>query len=95
MGRVYLAEDRLNNDQKIAIKEINEKKLNKKNLNIFKKEFNIMNRLIHPNLVRVFNFGRDIDLKSYFKLEIFQHIGRNINLYSTKNQRHKQAQNTN
>ena len=62
MGEVYLAEDLLKNNNNIALKTIKTSFLEKKEnqaLSNFKKEYEIMERLDHPNIVKVYGFGSD------------------------------------
>lgn len=66
MGSVYLTEDRLYNNRKTALKFIHKKILNEKNLQIFKNEFDVMSRLNHPNLTKVYSFNIDIHDNNYF-----------------------------
>lgn len=66
VGSVYLAHDTLYHDKEVAVKIIHESLVNKSNLYHFKKEFEVMSRLKHPNLVKVFDFGRDYDQNQYY-----------------------------
>lgn len=69
MGTVYLVEDGFNSDSLLALKTINTELLavNKDAvIKNFKKEFTIVSRLVHPNLVQVYDFGYDPLLSEYF-----------------------------
>lgn len=66
MGTVFLTEDILINRQQVALKCVDEHVLTKELLNSFKKEFEVMTRLKHPNLVQVFDFGFDTSLHQHY-----------------------------
>lgn len=69
MGQVYLVEDTLKDNMPFALKTIKQdllKDLRTLRLNAFKNEYEIMTRLKHPNLTRVYEFGEDEDI--YFIL---------------------------
>lgn len=66
MGVVYLVEDRLVNNQRLALKQIDSSILNHDTLKIFKQEFEVMSRLKHPNLIRVFDLGYDHKYGVYY-----------------------------
>lgn len=66
MGIVYLVNDRLKANLPVALKTIKSGLMNSRNLKIFRKEFDIMTRLKHPNLVKVYNFGYDPCLDCYY-----------------------------
>lgn len=55
-GTVYLACDILDNNRYIALKWINDTIIAGTALSLIKKEYEIMTRLKHPNLVRVYSF---------------------------------------
>lgn len=62
MGTVYLAEDILTDNMLFAVKTIRHSIINKfraMGTNYLKNEYEIMTRLKHPNLVRVFELGED------------------------------------
>lgn len=64
MGMVYLVEDSLKNNMRLALKMIKQNILSRhKILGIesFKREYDIMTRLKHPNLTRVYDFGQEKD----------------------------------
>ena len=65
MGAVYLVEDILQANQQIALKIIKKEMVNAKLIASFKKEFDVMTRLKHPNLARVYDFGYDKDNGNY------------------------------
>lgn len=68
MGTVYLAKDSFLQNKEIAIKAINPALLRKKSPEIihrFKKEFDIMSKFNHPNLVRVYDFEFQKESMSY------------------------------
>lgn len=70
MGMVLLVEDRLANNLKLALKKIDSRILDKRTLQIFKKEFELMTRLKHPNVIKVFDFGFDQSSQiNYFTME--------------------------
>ncbi|MBN1984593.1 MAG: diguanylate cyclase [Chitinivibrionales bacterium] len=66
MGEVYRATDKVCNDQTIAIKLIREEVVNKTHIARFKKEFEVMTRLKHPNLIHVHDFGFDSENSRYY-----------------------------
>lgn len=66
MGEVYLCKDKLYHDKQVVIKIIQRRIFDKASLYRFKKEFDIMSRLKHPNLATVYDFGRDEDLDNYY-----------------------------
>ncbi len=59
MGDVYLAEDLLQENSRIALKIIRGKGLNYEKAGLFKKEFSILNMINHPNIMKVKDFGYD------------------------------------
>lgn len=62
MGIVYLIEDTMKNNMPFALKTIRQDIVNRfkdKGIISFKNEYEIMTRLKHPNLIRVFEFGED------------------------------------
>lgn len=66
MGSVYLTEDKLRPGEDIAVKVINSTIVNSENIDIFKNEFEVMTRLHHPNLVSVYDFGKDHSAGNYY-----------------------------
>lgn len=67
MGVVYKARDILKAESLIALKTIKPGLLkNTSVLKIFKKEYEIMTRLKHPNLVDVYLFGHDAEKSCYY-----------------------------
>ncbi len=66
MGIVYLVWDILRANLPVALKTIKADLIKPANLEIFKKEFDIMTRLSHPNLAKVYNFGYDPFLNCYY-----------------------------
>lgn len=66
MGTVFLVSDQLMNNQLLALKQINQQVLNEDTLKIFKQEFEVMTRLKHPQLVRVFDFGYNAAQDTYY-----------------------------
>lgn len=67
MGIVYLVEDTLRDNMLFALKTIKQNILNKfrnTSTEAFKNEYEIMMRLKHPNLTRVYDFG--IDKGNYY-----------------------------
>lgn len=86
MGTVFLVSDQLTSNQQMALKQINKQVLNDNTLNIFKQEFEVMTRLKHPHLVRVFDFSFDISQDIYFiTMEYIQ--GPSLTNLVTKNTR--------
>lgn len=65
-GHVFLVEDTLDNNRRLSLKRINPNVLNQNALKRFKQEFEIMTRLKHTNLIRVFDFGFDPIGKTYY-----------------------------
>ena len=59
MGEVFLAEDLLLANKRLALKMIRSQAANQRAIAQFQREFDIMTRLKHPNLVRVYDFSRD------------------------------------
>lgn len=69
MGLVYLAEDKANSNRLTAVKTIRSSFLKKpESLIQFKQEYDIMSKLWHPNLARVYDFGQ-IDKDYYLTME--------------------------
>ncbi|MBN1984476.1 MAG: diguanylate cyclase [Chitinivibrionales bacterium] len=66
MGEVYLAKDRVYNGQLVALKLIKEALVKPALIATFKKEFEVMSRLKHPNLVHVYDFGIDRQKATYY-----------------------------
>lgn len=62
MGILYSVEDSFKDNMKFALKTIKTaviKKYSRHGIDIFKNEYEIMTRLKHPNLTRVYDFGED------------------------------------
>ncbi|RLD59269.1 MAG: hypothetical protein DRJ01_11550, partial [Bacteroidetes bacterium] len=66
MGIVYLVEDTLKGNRLEALKTIKKKIINENTIESFKKEFEVMARLRHPNLIQVYDFGFDENEDSYY-----------------------------
>ncbi len=64
MGAVYLADDPLLGQ--VALKTINKATIDPGLIKIFKNEFLVMTRLRHPNLIRVYDFGKDENAGTYY-----------------------------
>lgn len=70
MGDVYLAEDTMNSNRLTAIKTIKSRIIEKEySLNQFRHEYEIMSRLWHPNLARVYDFGELEGVGLYLAME--------------------------
>ncbi len=72
MGNVYRVRDTLQNNIDFALKAVKRSVFSKGDPDVllrFKKEFDIMTRLKHPNLVRVHDFLTDIEENSYIVME--------------------------
>ncbi|RMH69668.1 MAG: hypothetical protein D6675_12000 [Gemmatimonadetes bacterium] len=65
MGSVYLAEDHLLH-RRVALKMLHSKYLRTNEVDQFRSEFQVMTRLKHPNLARVYDFGYDEVGHEYF-----------------------------
>ena len=63
---VWLAADRVQGDQTVAVKCIRPGMLNEQAISNFRREFDIMTRLKHPHLVQVYDFGQDRHSGSYY-----------------------------
>jgi len=73
MGDVYLAEDTMNSNRLTAIKTIKSRIIEKDySLNQFKHEYEIMSRLWHPNLARVYDFGELDGVGLYLAMEYIE-----------------------
>ncbi|MCD4817537.1 MAG: sigma 54-interacting transcriptional regulator [Candidatus Cloacimonetes bacterium] len=66
MGIVYKVQDTFRSNEFKALKTIKKEIINFEVLSYFKKEFEIMNRLRHPNLVQVFDFGYENSQDFYY-----------------------------
>lgn len=66
MGEVFLVADSLFNSRKVALKSIKRDIIDDEVITVFKKEFDVMTRLQHPNLVRVHDFGYDERSDRYY-----------------------------
>ncbi len=62
MGQVYLARDTAANDALVAIKTLKDRET----VEWFKREFETLSLMVHPNIARVFNFDRDRARDLYF-----------------------------
>jgi serine/threonine protein kinase/tetratricopeptide (TPR) repeat protein len=78
MGSVYLCEDSVENHIKVALKILISDNLDAQDV-WAKGEYEALTRLRHPNLARVYNFGRIGDSKDYF---IVSEFIKGIDLYS-------------
>ena len=78
MGSVYLCEDSVENNIKVALKVLVSDDLEDQDI-WAKGEYEALTRLRHPNLARVYNFGRIGDTKDYF---IVSEFIKGIDLYS-------------
>ena len=78
MGSVYLCEDSVENNIKVALKALISDNLDDQDV-WAKGEYEALTRLRHPNLARVYNFGRLGDTKDYF---IVSEFIKGIDLYS-------------
>ncbi|MCA8924526.1 MAG: protein kinase [Planctomycetes bacterium] len=66
MAEVFLVEDELEGRQ-VALKRLKDEQLNR---DYFMHEFRLLSRLDHPNLVRVYDFGRERSGRSYYTCEV-------------------------
>ena len=66
MGIVYKVQDTFRSNEIKALKTIRKEVINFDVLSYFKKEFEIMSRLRHPNLVQVYDFGYENPLDFYY-----------------------------
>jgi transcriptional regulator with GAF, ATPase, and Fis domain/predicted negative regulator of RcsB-dependent stress response len=88
MGEVYKVKDK-SNDSIIALKLFTGIKFSKKSLTQFEKEFLTLSKLVHPNLVKVYDFGITTDLSKdkkplpFYTMEYLK--GKTINQYFTRN----------
>jgi serine/threonine protein kinase len=78
MGSVYLCEDSVENNIKVALKVLVSENIDDQDI-WAKGEYEALTRLRHPNLARVFNFGRIGDSRDYF---IVSEFIKGIDLYS-------------
>src|SRR5262245_4867104 len=74
MGTVYRVQD-LDKDTTLAMKVLAVSELSEEALAHFEEEFLAMTKLLHPNLVRVFDFGiieeqEDITRRPFFTMEL-------------------------
>ncbi|HVR73271.1 MAG TPA: tetratricopeptide repeat protein [Planctomycetota bacterium] len=70
MGSVYLCEDSVENNIKVALKILISDNLDDQDI-WAKGEYEALTRLRHPNLARVYNFGRIGESKDYFIVSEF------------------------
>ena len=66
MGEVYLVKDKLVANIDFALKMIKRDMVEEGDIKNFKKEFDLMTYLKHPNLARVYDFGLDKKSGNYF-----------------------------
>ncbi len=78
MGSVYLCEDQVESNIKVALKVLISENLDDQDL-WAKGEYEALTRLRHPNLARVYNFGKIADTKDYF---IVSEFIKGIDLYT-------------
>ena len=78
MGAVYLCEDLVENHIKVALKVLISENLDDQDV-WAKGEYEALTRLRHPNLARVYNFGKIADTKDYF---IVSEFIKGIDLYT-------------
>lgn len=78
MGSVYLCEDSVESGIKVALKVLVSDELDDQDV-WAKGEYEALTRLRHPNLARVYNFGRIGDSKDYF---IVSEFIKGVDLYS-------------
>src|SRR5262245_33120134 len=78
MGSVYLCEDLVENNIKVALKVLISENLEDQDV-WAKGEYEALTRLRHPNLARVYNFGKIGDTRDYF---IVSEFIKGIDLYT-------------
>jgi serine/threonine protein kinase/tetratricopeptide (TPR) repeat protein len=78
MGSVYLCEDLVENNIKVALKVLISENLDDQDV-WAKGEYEALTRLRHPNLARVYNFGKIGETKDYF---IVSEFIKGIDLYT-------------
>ena len=78
MGSVYLCEDLVENNIKVALKVLISENLDDQDV-WAKGEYEALTRLRHPNLARVYNFGKIGDTKDYF---IVSEFVKGVDLYT-------------
>lgn len=66
MGKVCLVEDLVCGNSCLALKQIPQTAIGIESVRSFRKEFEAMTRLKHPNLVRVYDFGHDSSHQIYY-----------------------------
>src|SRR2546422_6243656 len=66
MGSVYLVRDTYQGGRQIALKFLRAEGINRETIELFKREFQSMARLRHPNLAEVYDFGTARDDGRYF-----------------------------
>jgi len=74
-GIVYKVQDRIVNTT-LALKILSEEKTSTRAVQRFKREFQLLTQLHHPNLCKVYDFGTLKDGRSYFTMEYIR--GRDI-----------------
>jgi hypothetical protein len=73
MALVYEATDRTN-DRRVALKRLQalpESAKQRRNLELFEREFHTLSQLAHPRIVRVFDFGVD-QIGAYYAMELLE-----------------------
>ena len=66
MGVVYLVEDKSRENEKIVLKVLQSQIVSEESIQGLRKEFLTLATLSHPNLVRVYDFGRSTELNKYY-----------------------------
>jgi serine/threonine protein kinase/tetratricopeptide (TPR) repeat protein len=84
MGSVYLCEDLVENNIKVALKILVSENLDEQDV-WAKGEYEALTRLRHPNLARVYNFGKIGDTKDYF---IVSEFVKGVDLYTATEYAH-------
>lgn len=77
MGEVYLVQDSQMANRLLAIKLMRESMMTQDELSALKREFTFLKQLYHPNIPRVFDFGRDDQGRAYYTAEYLEgkHLG--------------------
>jgi len=70
MGELHVALDRMNGDQRVALKLISNP-IEGSDLETLKAEYNCLTHLSHPNIVQIYDFGYDKPSKRFFFTEEF------------------------
>lgn len=66
MGKVFLVRDLLKDSREMALKLLFRDHFSPSRLSLFKKEFEELRHLFHPNIARVYDFGRLAEDEGYF-----------------------------